>query len=215
MGCPPPVISPPEEVDPCTMGFEVGKSIATTIANIIVPTLLEESDLNPLTEDPTYIELKELQDQVKNGEITDLNEQNIALVEKFSELSRKLVDDKVKCFEEKVIPVEKVDINVVCVSQGGHKSVAEALQNSNINYINCGHVDCEGIQDQLEQEGVMTSDTHHVGIFDGEVGNFENISNGVVALEGVINNFDSDAVNHVYDPDVEDAYGNIHTPVSG
>ena len=37
-------------------------------------------------------------------------------------------DKKIDCFSEKVIPVQKLDIEFICTDQGAHKSIEEALE---------------------------------------------------------------------------------------
>lgn len=47
-GCPPPIVPPHEKPDECKMGYEVGKSISHTVANLVIPQLLSEDEkLNP------------------------------------------------------------------------------------------------------------------------------------------------------------------------
>ena len=54
VGCPPPILTAPEKPDPCSMGFKIGEEVATVIANVVVPQLLEDDDNNPFSEEPLY-----------------------------------------------------------------------------------------------------------------------------------------------------------------
>ncbi len=73
-GCPPPIISPPEKPDPCQMGYSVGKVISKTIANVVVPQLLEDNPNNPFSEDPLFQEIKKIEEEISTNKDTQLND---------------------------------------------------------------------------------------------------------------------------------------------
>jgi hypothetical protein len=57
------------------------------------------------------------------------------LIENFAE-------EKIKCFEEKLLPIEQTDIEIICANQGAHKSVEDALKAALNDQIDCSHVNC-------------------------------------------------------------------------
>lgn len=59
-GCPPPVLTPPKEENPCEMGYNVGQVIARTLSNIIVPKFLDDKEDNPVKDSVEYQKVKEL-----------------------------------------------------------------------------------------------------------------------------------------------------------
>ena len=73
-GCPPPVIIPPEKPDPCQMGYSIGENVSKTIANVVVPQLLEESPNNPFSEDPLFQEVKKIEEEISTNKGTELSD---------------------------------------------------------------------------------------------------------------------------------------------
>ena len=42
-----------------------------------------------------------------------------------------------KCFTEKVIQVQKIDIEFICSSEGAHKTVSDALREALADIVTC------------------------------------------------------------------------------
>lgn len=63
LGCPPPIIPVPETPNPCKNSYKVGKVVATTVASILVPKLLEDDDSNPFNTDPAYKDILGLKEE--------------------------------------------------------------------------------------------------------------------------------------------------------
>jgi len=57
------------------MGYKVGQVISRTVANIVVPKLLEEDEQNPFNSEPAFLKLKELQDSYKGSDQESFNEE--------------------------------------------------------------------------------------------------------------------------------------------
>jgi len=57
---------------------------------------------------------------------------------------------KLDCFTEEVIQVKKMDIQFICTDQGAHKTLKDALDHALEGKINCGHVDCEGLEEAIK-----------------------------------------------------------------
>lgn len=53
-GCPPPILQAPEKPDPCSMGYKIGEEVATVIANVVVPQLLDDDGNNPYSSEPLF-----------------------------------------------------------------------------------------------------------------------------------------------------------------
>ena len=49
-----------------------------------------------------------------------------------------------------MIPVIKKDIEFICTDQGAHKTVREALEAALGDKVTCGHIDCNKIQQDLQ-----------------------------------------------------------------
>lgn len=99
------------------MAYEVGKTVSTTIANVVVPQLLEDDPNNPYADDPVFKEIKMLEDELSTSgtiDVKDLNEEQANFLRDYRLLIRDFADGKVSCFSKKVIPVKKLDIEFIC-----------------------------------------------------------------------------------------------------
>lgn len=48
-------------------------------------------------------------------------------MDEYRKMVLEFADNKIKCFSEHIIPVEKLDISFICTDQGAHKSIEDAL----------------------------------------------------------------------------------------
>ena len=142
-GCPPPMIPPPTHPNPCSMGYKVGQVISRTVANIVVPKLLEEDEQNPFNSEPAFLKLKELQDSYKGSDQESFNEEQEKTLEEYEKMIEEFAKGKIKCFTEQVVPVKKMDIEFICADQGAEKTIEEALKKALGDQISCQHVGCQ------------------------------------------------------------------------
>ena len=150
-GCPPPVVSPPVEENPCEMGYNVGQTIAKTISNIVVPKFLEDDPENPVRDTTEFKQITELKNDKKNfNNLSDFNKEQQKIVEDFEKLIQNFTDEKIECFAEHVIPVKKMDIEIICTTSGAHKSVEDALKAALGDQVTCEHVGCSEIEERLK-----------------------------------------------------------------
>ena len=147
-GCLPPThtIEPPK-VDECKMNYELGSVTTETIAKLVAPQFLEDSENNPIEQEDAFVKYKNLLEErdKKIKETTSLeefNQRRDEIVDELQRLVNNFVEEKVKCFEEKVFPVEKTTIEVVCAEQGAHQSIESAIKAAFNDKIDCGHVNC-------------------------------------------------------------------------
>ena len=55
-------------------------------------------------------------------------------------------EKKINFFSEKIIPVEKLDIEFICTDQGAHKTIEDALDSVLGDEVTCHHINCSAIQ---------------------------------------------------------------------
>ena len=151
VGCPPPIISPPPKPDPCQMGYEVGEVISTTIANIIVPQIMETDPNNPYAEEPLFKEIKKLEAEYRGTNVHKFNDTQEKFLRQYAKMVLDFANKKLNCFSEKIIPVEKLDITFICTDQSSHSTIEEALRHALGDQITCHHINCNAIQTALDQ----------------------------------------------------------------
>lgn len=64
-------------------------------------------------------------------------------------MAKDIADQKIKCFTEEVLKIEKAQIEVVCVDQCAHSTIEEALHDAFGDKITCGHFDCEKLKEHI------------------------------------------------------------------
>lgn len=148
-GCPPPVIQPPQAPDPCKNGFAVGDVISRTVARLVVPKLVSDTDTNPIAQEPIFKEYLELQKSVTDPDFTTFTAQQQEVINKVQELISAVANEKIKCFTEEVTPVREMDIKFVCAKEGAYQSIADALKAALGDQITCQHIACDQIQSAL------------------------------------------------------------------
>lgn len=57
------------------MGYSIGETISKTIANVVVPQLLENSPENPYSNDPLFQEIKKIEDELSTNDGAVLNDE--------------------------------------------------------------------------------------------------------------------------------------------
>ena len=129
------------------MNYELGSVTTETIAKLVAPQFLEDSENNPIEQEDAFVKYKNLLEErdKKIKETTSLeefNQRRDEIVDELQRLVNNFVEEKVKCFEEKVFPVEKTTIEVVCAEQGAHQSIESAIKAAFNDKIDCGHVNC-------------------------------------------------------------------------
>jgi len=98
------------------MAYEVGKVISSTIANVVVPQLLEDDPNNPYANEVLFKEIKLLEDEMNSvgTTVSELNERQTKFLRDYRKLIAEFADKKISCFSEKIIPVKKLDIEFIC-----------------------------------------------------------------------------------------------------
>lgn len=82
---------------------------------------MEDSLNNPFSKEPQFQELKKYQKEINALETTwKLNYEQSRYLYQYEKLVKDFADKKIKCFSEKVIPIEKKDIEIICTNQGAH-----------------------------------------------------------------------------------------------
>ncbi len=158
-GCPPPIIQPPKEEEPCNDGYQVGQVISKTVANIIVPSLLEDSEQNPIVSTEEYKEYIKYKESFTIGgkeAAEDLLEKNEEAIKQINKLISGLSKEKIECLTEKTMPQKKLDIEFICTDQAAHETLEDAIEAALEDQLVCDHVNCQALMNQLgEVDGNM------------------------------------------------------------
>jgi hypothetical protein len=132
------------------MGYQVGQVISRTVANVVVPQLLEDSPNNPYAEEVAFKELKKIQEEISTSNAKTLNDVQKQFLSEYRALVKEFADAKLDCFSEKVIPVQKLDIEFICTDQGAHKTIEDALEAALGDEITCHHINCDAIKQGVD-----------------------------------------------------------------
>lgn len=181
-GCPPPIVEPPQKPDPCKNGFQVGDVISRVVSRVVVPKLVQETDSNPLAQEPAFKDYVKLREEIGTKNFTEFTEAQKKIIDAFAALLKAVADDKIKCFTEEVTPVKEMDIQFVCAKEGAFKTIEEALKHALGDQLTCQHIACDKIQADLTKamehnpNAVVGATTEQEAVNPGDADVFGNIA---------------------------------------
>ncbi len=156
LGCPPPIIEPPKEEDPCQAGYQVGQVIAKTIAKIIVPQIVSENDDNPLNNEAAQKDIVELKKEIQTLDIRtedlfdSFTEAQNGIMSEINDLVQDMANEVIECLTHKILEKKKVDIQFICTDQAAHENIHDAIEQALKDNLVCDQIDCQELIENLE-----------------------------------------------------------------